>query len=113
MRAGQRHRHRHAEHWRRAWVVVCGERDCYTGFNEPARVGILRQAEKVICPGDESCYRFASGEGWQIGIVYVVHVVERGGLIAKNGPESCFAELTHMCADGETVSFRSRENLRG
>jgi hypothetical protein len=43
----------------------------------------------------------------------VIHVVERPGLVAKERAKSRFAELTHMCADGETVSFRGRENLGG
>ena len=33
-------------------------------------------------------------------------------MVSKQRPEPRFAELPQMCADGETVFFRSRENLR-
>src|SRR5271157_2130270 len=40
-------------------------------------------------------------------------MVERCWPVAEQRPESRFAELAHMCADGEAVLFRSRENPRG
>src|ERR1039458_728790 len=40
-------------------------------------------------------------------------MVERCGPVAKERPKARFTKLPHMCADGETVLFRSRENPRG
>src|SRR5271157_6477986 len=39
-------------------------------------------------------------------------MVERCWLVAKQWPESRFAELSQMGADGEAVLFRCRKNLR-
>ena len=41
----------------------------------------------------------------------MIHVVERCGAVAKQRPKPRFAELPQMCADGETMFFRSREDL--
>ena len=111
MRAGQRHRHRHAERRRRAGIVVRGQRNRDARLNELARVRVTRQAEKVICSGNKRCDRVAGGKGRQVGIVHVVHVVERCGLEAQQRPEPRFAELPHVGAHSQAVLFRGAENL--
>ena len=74
--------------------------------------GYLAKPEKIICPRDESCDRVTLREDGQVGLVHVVHVIERCRLVAKQRPKPRFAELPHMCADGEIVLLRSRKNLR-
>src|SRR5436305_1470065 len=93
MRTGQREDELHVGSRRRPGVVVGRERHSCTCVNELARWRIISGAEKVICSGNERGQRLTFCQKRDVGIIYVIQMIERKRIQPQNAAKGSASKL--------------------